>query len=86
MTLLMQVPAPVVQLDITEALSAAISAAAKLGVEDQNYLAWRIMEEIAEEQKWTDSFARSQDMLKSMADEALAEHKRGETVPLETIL
>ena len=86
MTLLMQVPSPVVQLEITEALSSAIAAAAGLCVEDQNYLAGRIMEEIAEEQKWMDSFARSQDLLKSMADEALAEHERGETVPLEDIL
>jgi hypothetical protein len=86
MTLLMQVPAPVVQLEITEALSSAISAAAGLCAEDQNYLAWRIMEEIAEEQKWTDSFAGSLDVLDKLAAEALAEHDRGETRPLEEIL
>jgi hypothetical protein len=86
MTLLMQVPAPVVQLEITEALSSAISAAAGLCVEDQNYLGWRIMEEIAEDQKWADSFAGSLGVLDKLAAEALAEHDRGETRPLEEIL
>ena len=86
MTLLEQLPAPAAQMEITEAFAKAVAEAAKLPAEDQNYLAWRIMEEIAEEQKWTDSFARSQDVLKALADEALAEYKRGETVPLEDIL
>ena len=83
---LLELPAPAAQREITEAFANALAEAAKLPAEDQNYLAWRIMEEIAEEQKWTDSFARSQDLLKKMADEALAEHERGETIPLEDIL
>ena len=86
MPLLLQVPASAPQMEITEALANAVAEAAKLPAEDQNFLACRIMEEIAEEQKWSDSFARSQDLLKSMADEALAEYERGETAPLENIL
>ena len=85
MTLLLQLPVSTPQMEITEALANAIAEAAKLPAEDQNFLAFRIMEEIAEEKKWTDSFAGSQDMLKRMADEALAEMDRGETRPLEEI-
>ena len=83
---LLQLPAAASQMEITEPLAKAIAEAAKLPAEDQNFLAFRIMEEIAEEKKWTDSFAGSQDMLKKMADEALAEMDCGETRPLEEIL
>ena len=86
MTLLLQLPTPTAQMEITEPLAQAIAEAAKLPPEDQNYLAFRLMEEIAEEKKWADSFAMSQDLLKKMADEALAEMDRGETRPLEEIL
>ncbi len=73
-------------MEITEAFAKAIAEAANLPAEDQNYLAWRIMEEIAEEQKWTDSFARSLDMLDKMAAEARQDAIEGKTVPLEDIL
>lgn len=86
MTHLLQLPTPAAQTGITEALAQAVAAAATLPVEDQNYLAWRIMEEIAEEKKWTDSFARSLDVLDQMAAEALQEHAEGKTRPLEEIL
>ena len=86
MTLLLQVPASTPQMEITEALANAIVEAAKLPAEDQNFLAFRIMEEIAEEEKWTDSFAHSQDLLENMVAEARAEVDRGETVLLEDFL
>jgi hypothetical protein len=71
MTYLLQIPSPASHMEITEAFAQAVASAAKLPVEDQNYLAWRIMEEIAEEKKWSDSFARSLDVLDQMASEAL---------------
>jgi len=77
---------PPVHSEITAVFAEAIAAAAKLPVEDQNYIAFRIMEEIAEEKKWTDSFARSLDVLDRMAAEALQEHAEGRTQPLEEIL
>ena len=86
MTQLLQIPAPVAQTEVTEALALAVAAAAKLPAEDQNYIAWRTMEEIAEERKWTDSFARSLDVLDQMAAEALQEHAEGKTRPLEELL
>ncbi len=86
MTHLLQIPTPAAQMEITDALAQAVAEAAKLPVEDQNYIAWRIMEEIAEEKKWSDSFARSLDVLDHMAAEALQEHAEGKTRPLEEIL
>ncbi len=77
---------PAVHSEITTVFAEAIAEAAKLPVEDQNYIAFRILEEIAEEKKWTDSFARSPDLLAKMAAEALQEHAEGRTRPLEEIL
>ena len=73
-------------MEITEALANAIAEASMLPTDDQNFLAFRIMEEIAEEKKWSDSFSRSQSLLKKMADEACLEMGQGKIRPLEEIL
>jgi len=77
---------PPVHSEITAAFAEALAEAAKLPVEDQNYLAHLIMEDIAEEKKWADSFARSQDMLGRMAAQARQEIAEGKVYPLEDIL
>ncbi len=82
----LQDPTPAAQAGMTEVLARAFAAAAELPAEDQKYIAWRIMEEVAEETKWTDSFARSLDVLDRMAAEAKQEHAAGKTLPLEEIL
>ncbi len=41
-----------------------------------------VLEELASEQRWAESFARSQDKLAKLAEEALAEYKAGRTKPL----
>jgi hypothetical protein len=38
---------------------------------------------INDELKWTKSFANSQDLLAELADEALKEHKEGETLDMD---
>ena len=86
MTHLLQIPSPAAQMEITKPLAEAIAEAAKLCVEDQDFIAFRIMEEIGEEKKWTDSFARSLNVLDHMAAEALQEHAEGKARPLEEIL
>ncbi len=83
---LLQIPSPAAQMEITESLAAAISEAAKLPVEDQNFIAFRIMEEIAEEKKWSDSFAGSLDVLDKLAAQARLEVAEGKVYPLEEIL
>ena len=63
----------------TQLLQRAFAEAAKLPDRDQDALAALMMEELESEKKWDDAFANSQDMLAQMAEQALAEHKKGET-------
>ena len=83
---LLSLASPPVHSEITVVFAEAIAEAARLPEADQNHIAWRIMEEIAEEKKWSDSFARSLDVLDRMAAEALQEHAEGKTRPLEELL
>ncbi|MDQ3013696.1 MAG: hypothetical protein M3X11_23695 [Acidobacteriota bacterium] len=58
---------------MTELLEKAFSQASRLPLEQQNAVATLLLKEMESEQKWAESFARSQDMLSRMADEALME-------------
>ena len=40
-------------------------------------------DELAAEKKWDDLFAESEELLATLADEALEEHKSGKTNPLD---
>ena len=68
---------------VTRLLEKALAEAAKLPPADQDALARWLMEDILAEQRWQKTFARSQDALAKLADEALAEYDRGETEPLD---
>jgi hypothetical protein len=57
----------------------AFAEIAKLPEEQQIAVAAWILEELAAERRWEESFAQSADALERLADEALAEHRRGET-------
>ncbi len=48
----------------------------------QDALAALPLQELAAEHRWTESFAKSQDALERLAQEALAEHRGGLTKPL----
>ncbi|MCI0439076.1 MAG: hypothetical protein L0177_08080 [Chloroflexi bacterium] len=67
---------------MTELLEKAFAEASKLPEDEQEALAAWILEELASERRWAESFARSQDALAKLADEAVAEHLRGETEEL----
>src|SRR5207244_1685472 len=56
---------------MTMLLEKAFGEAQKLDPPDQDALAAIIMEEMLAEHKWEDAFARSQDKLSFLADEAL---------------
>ena len=71
---------------MTHVLEAALAEVAKLPQEEQDVLACILLDEIKSEQQWSKSFANSQYMLKSLADEALAEFKAGKTRPLDNSL
>ena len=70
----------------TQLLKKAFAEAAKLPDHEQDSLAAVVMEEMEAVRKWDDAFAGSQDLLARMADQALAEHQRGETRPLDGLL
>jgi hypothetical protein len=67
---------------MTQLLEKALSEVAKLPPEEQDAVAAILLEEIASEQRWSGLFAKSQDLLSRLAEEALAEHRAGKTRPL----
>ena len=71
---------------MTHALVAAIAQAEKLPPEEQDVLAGILVEEIASEQRWSQSFASSEHVLEALATEALAELEAGKTRPLDELL
>ena len=70
---------------MTKLLKELIDKLSKLSPERQDELAAWLLAEMEDEARWDKSFAESQDALEKLADEALAEHKRGETRPLEEL-
>lgn len=68
---------------MTELLRKAFEQADRLPEKDQNALAARLLEEIESDRRWSDTFARSGDTLARLAQEALAEHRSGETQDLD---
>jgi hypothetical protein len=64
---------------MTQLLEQAFTKASQLSSEEQDTIASLILREIEADQRWEDAFARSQDALSQLADEALAEHRAGRT-------
>jgi len=70
---------------MTKLLEKAFSEASKLPEEEQDALAEMLLEDLASEERWADAFIGSQAELAALADEALAEFRRGETKPLDEL-
>jgi hypothetical protein len=68
---------------LTISLEKAFAEASKLSEEEQNALAAWILQEITSEKRWEKTFSKSPDKLAQLAEEALREHRRGETQPLD---
>lgn len=67
---------------MTQLLEKAISEVAKLPASEQDAVAALVLEELASERRWSSSFAKSQDLLANLAEEALVEYAAGKTKPL----
>jgi hypothetical protein len=67
---------------MTKLLDKALSEVAKLPASEQDAVAALVLEELASEKRWSLSFAKSQDLLAKLAEEALAEYASGKTKPL----
>ena len=68
---------------MTKLLEKAFKEASKLPEFEQNALARWLIDEIISEKKWEKLFADSEDVLDKLADEALMEHAKGKTKPLD---
>ena len=62
---------------MTQLLDQVIKEVSKLPVADQDALAAILLEEIAAEQRWSESFAKSQDLLDKLSAEALEKFAAG---------
>jgi hypothetical protein len=67
---------------MTKLLEKAFSQASQLSAEEQDALADWLLKELESESRWEKLFAESQDELGKLAEDALAEHRRGETEEL----
>ena len=67
---------------MTDLLEKALDEVKKLPPSEQDAVAAILLQELAAEQRWSDSFANSQDVLEKLAQEALAEHRAGQTKPI----
>ncbi len=67
---------------MTQLLEKALKEVAKLPASDQDAVAAILLEELASERRWSESFAKSQDSLAKLAEQALAEYAAGRTKPL----
>lgn len=65
---------------MTELLEKAFAEAAKLPQEARDALAQMLLDDLAAEEKWDETFAQTQDKLALLADEALSEFQTGKAI------
>ncbi len=65
-------------------LDRAISEMSKLPKRERDRIARWLLEEIASEGRWAEAFDGSRDALDRLAGEALEEHRRGRSKPLDS--
>jgi hypothetical protein len=71
---------------MTGLLEEALRRVEALTPEEQDAIASQIIETLDDEEAWTRSFREKPEVLRSLAREALEEHRRGETRPLDELL
>ena len=67
---------------MNDPLTKALNEVMKLLESEQDALAAILLQEIAAEKRWAESFASSQEVLENLAQEALAKHCAGLIKPL----
>jgi hypothetical protein len=71
---------------MTGLLQQAVRRAESLSAEQQDAIASQIIESIEDEEAWAQRFRESPGVLRSLAQEAIDEHYRGETRPLDELI
>jgi hypothetical protein len=64
---------------MTKTLERAVRKASRLPAREQNAFARWMLRELTEEQRWQRTLDRTRGALRSLADDAVAEHKAGRT-------
>ncbi len=72
--------------NMTGMLEEALRRVASLSPEEQDAIASQILESLDDEEAWARSFREKPELLRTLAKEALEEHRRGETRPLDELL
>ena len=67
---------------MTQLLEKAFAQAQQLPASEQDAIAAWLIEELADERRWDESFARSRHALARLAEEALTEHRAGQAVEI----
>jgi hypothetical protein len=67
-------------------LDKALEKVVVLPQDEQDAIASQILASLADEEAWKKRFAEKSDVIRRMAQEALDEDERGETIPLEHLL
>jgi hypothetical protein len=67
---------------MTKLLEKALQEIAKLPASEQDAVAAILFEELASEDRWAQSFAKSRDKLAKLVEQVLAEYGAGRTKPL----
>ncbi len=68
---------------MTELLEQVIAQLKTLPTDKQDAIATLILEEIEDERRWDESFARSPDLLAKLAADAMVEYRAGKTQELD---
>jgi glutamine synthetase adenylyltransferase len=71
---------------MTGLLEQALRRVESLSREEQDAIASQIIETLDDDEAWASRLRRNPDVLSQLADEALREHKRGETRPLDELI
>ena len=71
---------------MTGLLEKALRRIETLSQEEQDAVASQILDTLDDEEAWARSFREKPEVLRSLADEALEEHRRGETRPIDETL
>jgi DNA phosphorothioation-dependent restriction protein DptG len=67
---------------MTELLEKAFAEVAKLSANQQDEIAQRLLDELSDDEKWEESFTRSEKKLRFLVEEALNEHRSGSSEEL----
>ena len=68
---------------MTHALKKLIDVVSRLPEREQEALAVAILDDLAADERWEALLSSSPGVLERLADEALAEHRAGRTLPLD---